>query len=613
MKILAYILLATASFGTFAQQTRQVIPEACMQPFYHGVASGDPLHDKVIIWTRVTPQGQSQAPIIVSWKMATDTAMTNLVQSGSVITTVERDFTVKIDVSGLQPDTWYYYEFYAQGGRSIQGRTRTAPAPSQMKNDVRFAVVSCANLEAGFFNAYGSLAERMDFDAVLCLGDYIYEYETGGYSPNATSERYFEPVHEIVSLEDYRMRYSIYKLDPDLRRLHQLAPWFCIWDDHESANDSWTGGAENHNAGEGNWNARVSAAKQAYFEWLPIRDNVVEGLYEIYRTIPYGQLVDLIMLDTRLQGRDEQVTTTSSILNSPTRTMLGTVQHQWLLDQLTSSDANYKIIAQQVMMSPLEVFGIPVNMDQWDGYPVEREQLLNHIISESIDNFVVLTGDIHTAWAMEIPASSARAGLEFVTPSVTSPGLDLGNGVGSSLILASNPHIKWVDLQRKGYMIVNINDTKIQSDWYFVNTIDVRDPAYAWGKSYYANQGTNQLVSTSTVTTGRADLTSDLPQLCPRIEQPQSGLGIEESQIVVMGLYPNPVQSELNIQFSNYAAGNMEMQIVDAKGALVWKEAFVCQQGSWIKQVNIAQLAKGVYTLVISADAGVLKRNFTKE
>jgi len=613
MKAFILLLFAACALTAHAQLTRQVVPEPCMEPFYHGVASGDPLHDRVIIWTRVTPPGQSQAPVIVSWKVATDSAMSDIVQSGSLITTTARDYTVKVDVTGLSADTWYYYEFYSGGARSIQGRTRTAPLPTEIKDSLRFAVISCANLEAGFFNSYGSLAARKDFDAVLCLGDYIYEYETGGYSPNPTADRHFEPTHEIVSLEDYRMRYSIYKLDPDLRRLHQIAPWFCIWDDHESANDSWEGGAENHTPNEGDWTVRVNGAKQAYFEWLPIRDNETEGLYEIYRTVPFGKLVDLILLDTRLQGRSEQVSVTSTQINNPVRTILGSTQYNWLLNQLASSQATYKMLAQQVMMSPLTVFGVAVNMDQWDGYPVERQQLLNHVLSENIANFVVLTGDIHTSWATEIPSNGNTAGVEFVTPSVTSPGMDLGNGVGSTLILAANPHIKWVDLTQKGYMIVDINTNRIQSDWYFVQTIDTQNPAHVWAKSFYSNQGTNHLISTATVATGRQDLVSAVPQLCPRTvaeEGPHAGLA--ESEVVVMGLYPNPVQTTLNIQFSNYLAGDLEMHITDEKGALVWKEAFHCQEGSWIKQVDIAGFASGKYVLTIASKSGVIRKGFIK-
>lgn len=626
MKTITLCFLATFfTYSLLSQsdllETRSLVPEICMEPFYHGVASGDPLKDRVVIWTRVTPNTQNQNPVVVSWKMATDTAMTNTVQQGSLITTHERDYTVKIDVTGLQADTWYYYEFYAYGKRSAQGRTRTTPQENVMKDSLRFAVVSCANLEAGFFNVYASLADRKDFDAVLCLGDYYYEYATGGYSPNPAAGRVVEPLHEIVTLEDYRMRHSIYHLDKDLRRLHQLFPWYCIWDDHESANDSWSGGAENHNSGEGDWVVRKEASKKAYFEWLPIRDNVTAGQYEIYRSVSYGKLIDMVLLDTRLTGRSEQVSWGSSQLNNSNRSMLGIPQRNWFLNKLSTSSAVYKLVAQQVMMAPLTAFGIPVNMDQWDGYPAERSQILNHVFSNSIQNFVVLTGDIHTAWAMEIPIGASKAGIEFVTPSVTSPGMDLGAGVGASVVMAANSHIKWVNLDKKGYMIVDVNQNRVQSDWYFVNTIDSEDPSAVWAKSYYANNGTTQLHSTNTISFARQDIFSDVPSVCPRMileeeeepEEPALSLDDTEKDIIVMGLYPNPVSTILNVHFSNLKTDEMQMQIIDETGKNVFQKSFVCQQGSWIKQINTSEFAKGKYMLLIHDEGNTtLKRSFIK-
>lgn len=626
-RLLLFILILSVGNFLFAQSDlltpKSITPEPCMEPFYHGVASGDPLQDKVIIWTRVTPISTDQEPVIVSWKVATDTAMTNIVQSGSLITTHERDYTVKIDVTNLAPDTWYYYEFYAFGQRSIQGRTRTTPSEMTFKDSLRYAVVSCANFEAGFFNVYASLAERKDFDAVLCLGDYYYEYETGGYSPNPQAGRVVDPMHEIVTLSDYRMRHSIYKLDPDLRRLHQLFPWFCIWDDHESANDSWLNGAENHTSDEGDWIERKNASKKAYFEWMPIRDNNEQGQYQIYRSISYGTLVDFLFLDTRLEGRSEQVSFGSSQLNSPTRTLMGVPQRDWLLNELSNSSATYKIVAQQVMIAPLTAFGIALNMDQWDGYPLERSMLLNHILYQGIQNFVVLTGDIHTSWASEIRVNSTNVGVEFVTPSVTSPGVEFAADIGAGAILAANSHIKWTNLDKKGYIIVDVNQNRIQSDWYFMSTIDEPNTSYSWAKSYYKNTNANQLHETNTVSFAREDIFGDVPQYCPRIvveepeeepeEEPTNALE-NDQDVIVMGLYPNPVSTLLNIQFSNMTTGKIGMKVIDATGRIVWNESFICQKGSWIKQVNTTDFASGSYTLFIeSEDNTVIRKRFIKQ
>ncbi len=614
-KTLFVIAITLLLFDCHAQIPKSILPEPCMKPFYHGVASGDALHDRVIIWTRVTPSISDQQPVLVTWKVAKDTGMTQVIQTGSLITTIERDYTVKIDVQELEPNTWYYYEFYSEGQASIQGRTRTTPNPNLMQDSLRFAVVSCANLEAGFFNAYGALNERKDFDAVICLGDYFYEYETGGYAPNPQTDRFFEPSNEIVSLEDYRMRHSIYRLDAQLRKLHQNFPWYFIWDDHEFANDAWTGGAENHtSATEGSWATRTAVSKQAYFEWIPIRDNNAQGQFEIFRKISYGNLVDLILLDTRIKGRNEQLTAANPQLNSSTRTILGTQQHDWLINKLDSSTATYKVIAQQIMVAPLEVFGVAVNMDQWDGYPAERSQILDHIVSQNIENTVVLTGDIHTSWASNLPTDNGNAGVEFVTPSVTSPALEALSSVsfvGEVAIKAANPHIKWVDLSKHGYMIVDFNQNRVQSDWFFVSTIDGINTNNSWANSYYSLQGTSELITTSSVSQARNDIYALLPPLCPRTADFTLVENLEN--IIVFGLYPNPAKNLLNVHFSQLTQNKLEIEIINSLGQVVKNEIFECQPGSWNYSVQISDLQSGLYTLKIKSPTQMVLKNFIKE
>jgi alkaline phosphatase D len=234
-----------------AQSTRS-LPDEELFPFYHGVASGDPLEDRVIIWTRVTPV-EAKDNVEVAWRMATDTGMVNIVAEGVFDTNLGRDFTVKVDVENLNPGTWYYYDFMALDNYSLRGRTRTLPSGDV--DHLRFAVASCSNYEHGYFNAYKHIAFRNDLQAVLHLGDYQYEYQVGGYSAFIEG-RQNEPANETITLEDYRIRHSHYKLDEDLRAAHQQYPWFTVWDDHEFANNAWVGGAENHDAGEGLWSDR---------------------------------------------------------------------------------------------------------------------------------------------------------------------------------------------------------------------------------------------------------------------------------------------------------------------------------------------------------------------
>ena len=380
-------------------------------PFFHGVASGDPLEDRVIIWTRVTPPEMDNNPVEVVWRIATDPMLEQIVQTGSVQTDAQRDYTVKVDVTGLSPGSTYYYGFTALEKHSLTGKTKTTPLVDEAIH-LKFGIVSCSNFQAGYFNAYHRLADRNDLDAIIHLGDYIYEYADGVYGdPDLFEVRALEPASEIISLEEYRTRYSTYRLDTNLIRVHQQHPFITIWDDHETANDSYPGGAQNHDeAVEGPWNERKEAAKQAYFEWLPIRENTAP---HIYRVIRYGNLMDLILLDTRLEGREQQLSdVTDPALQDPDRTLLGQLQKNWLLDQLKNSGATWKVIGQQVIFSEFNIgwaslLNPQLNyyqleslfLDIWDGYPAERKLLLDSIVANNLDNIVILTGDFHTTMA----------------------------------------------------------------------------------------------------------------------------------------------------------------------------------------------------------------------
>lgn len=584
-----------------AQTNRSLTIEPCLKPFYHGVASGDPMSDKVIIWTRVTPDTISNDPLLVTWQVATDTGMVNVVKNGSKITNQSNDYTVKIDVTGLSENTWYYYEFSVNEKKSPRGRTRTTP--SNNADSLRFAVVSCANFEAGFFNAYKVLLQRADFDAVICLGDYIYEYETGGYSPNASANRQWLPANEIVSLADYRQRYSTYHLDEDLRKLHQQFPFITIWDDHESANDAWKNGAQNHtDATEGPFSIRKTDSKKAYFEWLPIREQTNStDPYQIYRKLTYGNLVDLIMLDTRLHGRDEQSGTTGSVVTSNNRQLLGIDQFTWLGNRLDSSSAKWKILTQQVMFAPLKVLGQAVNGDQWDGYPAERARVMNHIINNNIKNVVVITGDIHSSWANDIPTStynsstgSGSAGVEFVTPSVTSPGLNLPGG--ASAVQLANSHIKYADLSKHGFFILDLNNTKTQCDWFYVNTIDQSSTAFSHGKSMYVNNQERFLRSTNSVSMPRSSIYGIMAPLCPRIITNTTTNLNEISKSKLLNVFPNPAENQLVLSFLNNEPLSGSIIIYNQIGQKVYERTFT-NSDMYNSQLilNINTLNSGLY------------------
>ncbi|WP_297897587.1 alkaline phosphatase D family protein [Shewanella sp.] len=336
--------------------------------FLHGIASGDPAIDAVILWTRVTPE--SEGDVKVSWQVATDAAFAQLVTTGEMVTNANRDYTVKIDARGLRAGKNYFYRFMTGGKTSEVGKTCTLPEGDV--SSVKLAVMSCANFPAGYFNAYELAAAQDDLDAVVHLGDYIYEYARGGYASEHAAElgREVLPANELLSLSDYRTRYGQYRTDISLQKLHAKVPFITVWDDHEVANDTWSDGAENHNEGEGDFAARKEAALQAYFEWLPIRPWREGNHEEIYRSFSYGNLVDLHMLDTRVLGRDKPLdyadymdATTGAFdgerfrtdVTSTSRTLLGLTQLLWLQGTLLQATGKWQVLGQQILMGKMSL------------------------------------------------------------------------------------------------------------------------------------------------------------------------------------------------------------------------------------------------------------------
>lgn len=497
-KLTLVSLLLYIGSGVMAQQHRITLNPS-YKPFYHGVESGDPTEDHVIIWTRVTPDTGTSSDIEVFWQIATDTGFTYIINYGKTLATEANHFCVKVDVCGLQPSQYYYYMFNALGKNSITGRTKTAPAANADNDSVKFAVVSCASWEHGYFNAYQSVSNRNDVDAVVHLGDYIYEYASGGFSGNV-SGRTYDPPNECITEVGYEMRYSQYKLDDQLRRVHQLFPFITVWDDHETCNDAWREGGENHTPGtEGNYLDRKRNSTSTYFKWMPIRKPDPADTLRIFRKLRYGKLLDLIMLDTRLYDRDEQ---NLSARNDTTRHIMGPVERAWFLSQLDDTTTRWKIIGNQVMFAPLQAFGQPVNADQWDGYNYERTLIENHIMNTPVKNVVVLTGDIHTSWCNDVPGpnydENTGAGsvcVEFVGTSVTSMNSPLP--VGINIIKSLNPHMKYINLDEHGYYELDVKKTKTQADYTFLSTITQLGANDVNGVHYYVNNNERHLRSTS--------------------------------------------------------------------------------------------------------------------
>lgn len=466
--------------------------------FDHGVASGDPLPDAVILWTRVTVA--DGAPRDVSWVVAEDAALANVVQRGTFRTDASRDHTVKVDVRGLRPGTTYSYRFEADGVTSPVGRMRTAPTGGVER--LRFAMLSCASLAHGYFHVYRTVAQQPDLDAVLHLGDYVYEYASDAYG----DVRRYEPANEAVTLADYRTRHAQYKRDPDLQAAHLQHAFITIWDDHETANDAYVDGAENHTPDEGAFADRKAAAKKAYYEWMPIRETP-DG--RIFRKLAFGDLVDLVLLDTRLWGRTKQ---SGGFFGpapapDPARTLLGDDQAAWMEGELRASTARWRLLGQQVMVSDvlLDAKQI-VNLDQWHGYPESRARLLEFFRTSGVKDVVVLTGDIHSSWANEIittprdsaaydPATSRGSlAVEFVTPGVTSPGLpDILLGVVDQA-RPLNPHVRWIDPKNRGYVVLDVTRERVQAAWFHVDDVTQTTANVTFAKAFRVDHGTTRLV-----------------------------------------------------------------------------------------------------------------------
>ena len=484
--------------------------------FAHGVASGDPLADRVILWTRVSDANAvADVAIEVFFEVALDPEFSDRVAAGTTSTSSARDYCVHVDAEGLKAATSYYYRFWLQGRSSPMGRTRTLS--TGVSERARFGVCSCASYGAGTFVGYRKLAERADLEVVLHLGDYIYEY-----AGKEGSERFAPPTHVCRSLDDYRTRYSAHRLDLDLQEVHRQHAFICVWDDHESANNASSAGAPAHLVEDGAWSLRKTAAQQAWREWIPAR---VGDDGKIWRQFAFGDLVDLWMLDTRLWNRDKQTTPKEkAIIADPKRSILGPDQESWLVDGITSSPARWQIIGQQVMMGLLGIGASILNTDQWDGYEATRDRLFANIRKYAPGEVVVLTGDIHTSWANDLVEDSGDAAkydpktgigalaVEFVVPGITSGGLPGGIGAGIlDLVRENNPHVRWNDLAFRGYGVVDVTQDRVQCDWFHLEDIAKADSAEFAAASWQTHHGSGHLDVAAAPVAPRTDVAKKAP------------------------------------------------------------------------------------------------------
>jgi len=527
------LMTGTLGLGAYAvpgfAQTDSV---AALRGFTHNVASGEPSSDSMLLWTRFVPADGK--PIHLIAEVSTTADFAKIVAKGMAITGPWRDWTTKITVSGLTPGTRYFYRFIGPDGTaSPVGRTKTLPEGPQARS-FKAAIFSCSNMPFGWFNAYAHAAARDDLDLAIHLGDYFYEYKTGGYPPLKDQVRPTEPANELIVIADYRIRYASYRSDPDLQAIHARLPMIVQWDDHESANDSWEGGAENNQPEDGDWGLRRNAALQAYREWMPVSD-------EPWKTYEIGTLATLFRTETRDLARTKQPDVAPLFKEAnpnaalkafrdgawmdPAATMMGTQQADWLFHALKRSvKAGQKwqvvgfgtIMGQTVMpdaamgwldpaaserskgyiLNGIQAakLGLPFNYDNWGGYPAERARFLRAAQSAGA-NLVVISGDSHNGWAYDLGQDGKRAGVELAGHSVTSNGYESSTKTDPKVVaaglVAANPELKWCDTSRRGYMALTITPTKVSNDWLFVDSVKTKSANAVVGHTATVMRGRN--------------------------------------------------------------------------------------------------------------------------
>ncbi len=600
--------------------------DSTIQPFYHGVASGDPLNDRVIIWTRVTTDSSS---VEVKWRVATDTAMQNILANGLLTTDASRDYTVKVDVTGLQPGINYYYEFEAMGRLSQRGRTKTLPAGNV--SSLRIGFVGCSNYEFGYFNAYSILKNRNDVDLIIHYGDYIYEYGHKGGGVDTINRRTF-PEYDAYDLTSYRQRYAWYRLDPSLRNLHQQYPMVVIWDDHEFANDAFADTSENHRpASQGTWAARKANAIKVFKEWIPMREDTSRTNI-INFTQSVGNLADIIYTEDRIQrsvfNTDSQFINMMLIgqdpllYDTPDRTMHGKRQMEWMANQIKTSNAKWKILANQVVFSSYfykGIGGFPFHQVQgWDANPLDRKKIIDTINQYNIKNVVVLSGDIHVAMAFDIPGGvvpydpttgAGSAAVEFVADNVVE-GDVLPNA--EAYMYSNNLNLRYIKLKSQGYCVIDITPNSVCCDYWETDSVSTANTHQNFLSTWCTVQGENHLKAYQ----GPAFTPRSFPSLAPYNPR-NSGLpvGVRTLQkaVELMSMYPNPSNSYVRFQYFMKATDQLFIEVYDTQGRLMQKEDFGLRQKGLNEDIlYIKNLPSAEYLVIFKTTDGTTARKLLK-
>jgi len=573
---LLFILVNNTVFSQITYPTG-MYADTAHAPFYHGVASGDPLPSGVIIWTRITPDSTVFTPLNVNYQIAADSSFTTLIQTGNIITDSAVDWTVKIDVSGLLPNTIYYYRFNnGLGNYSAIGRTRTAPSGSVA--ELKFAVFSCSSVFSGFFNGYARVADKADsLHAAIHLGDYIYDFVDGDEEVRVPSPYPTVP----NTLEGWRNRHEYYLMDPDLRKARAALPWICIWDNHDQ------------DCG-GNYACTFTGGNKAYLEWLPVRVPDSTQMLNLYRTINYGNLADIIMADVLMYRHTDT-------LPNGEYNMMGNSQFNWLEQELTNSTAKWKIVAQQRMIGGWYTNGIPAwvlamlpnagaifDDGSWDGFPASKARLFNFVRTHFIDNMIVLSGDAHVSIAQDLiedpfntsmydaESGTGSVGVEFLPTSISRGNMD-ESGAPIDLFATinnvdrmANPQHQFADLYNHGYGILHLkNDSTIAQFWY--SHILEQDLSDSLGATLVVKDGENHWSRNS----GFSSI----------VETLNSGFS----------LFPNPANNQITLHFKEAMIDETSIEVIDALGKVYLRIHAPEFTFGNMHQVNIETLPAGLY------------------
>lgn len=494
-----FLQIATGSLAPAVLRSQPSPVRFGKNPFTLGVASGDPLPEAVVLWTRLAPEpidggGMPPERVPVAWEVAADEKMTRVVRKGTAWALPESAHTIHVDVRGLEPARWYWYRFRAGNEESPIGRTKTAPAKGASPAELKMAFASCQHFETGYFVAYRHMAKD-DLDVVFHLGDYIYE---GAGQDNRVRKHTGK---EIETLTDYRNRHALYKTDPDLQRVHQQYPWIVTWDDHEVDNN-YANMLEEHGAPLAGFLERRANAYQAYYEHMPLRETARPkgSKMQLYRQLSYGSLAEFFVLDTR-QYRTDQPCGDGTKPHcpealDPKATIMGQVQSKWLRQGLDRSKAKWNILAQQVMMSEVDRQAGPGEtypLDQWAGYVAERDSLMRFLNERKPANPVVITGDIHSNWVADLSTNfrdekAPIVGSEFVGTSISSGGNGSDSNPNVEKYLPDNPHVRFYNNQR-GYVRCHVTPGKWQSDYRVVDAVTRQDAAIQTRASFIVEDG----------------------------------------------------------------------------------------------------------------------------